>query len=351
MSVSRDLYRAINNEVLTAFRKVYIIMHRRADLDAFMSSYVLGRILTEIHELDCMYLAPEGVSDRVMNVVSQDIIDKMLFTEDVDEDSLLIFIDVGAEATLSTHRDLLEKTNVKWLIDHHESIENFTNRFNRVFLDPSYTSTLEIILGMFLEGLLEIDIGEFFNSKELSLLIATIIVETRFMQLANVNTLRALENLLKVFGRDVRLVNFYGLLAKKADISEKIAVLKGFKRLKLYRCGDYLLGISNVGAFQNILSSRLIGNGLDIAIIYSYDEDKCRIHIRINDDTAERLGVNVIEDIIKRLMERFGGSGGGHDKLGNIEFSKETCNEGIEKVLIYIMNIFSEKGYRFKLIN
>ncbi len=331
--------------------EVYIVMHRRADLDAVASSYLLCKLISHISSnVKCGVIAPDGVAEATVDTVPKTVFKKIVFVDRVPKkkDILLIFVDVGGEGTLSDYRNLLSYPCKKWLIDHHISTESFRDKFDEVFIDPDASSTLEIIL---LSGWEKIRPRRFFNKSEIRLMLYALIVETRFLYLSGWRTLDIISRLLEIYGDEARLGTFIKKLGRKPALSERIAILKGFQRMALYRHGEYLLGITRVSAFQNIVSSKLVSSGLDIVVVYSAKEKKgCKIHIRISDTIRRRLHINVVEEIIKKLEEKYGGSGGGHAQLGNIQFPKEICGE-IDSILTFILKMLEERGLRFRIVD
>jgi nanoRNase/pAp phosphatase (c-di-AMP/oligoRNAs hydrolase) len=330
---------------------IYLVMHRRADLDAIASSYVLCKAIQFFYEdVNCKIVAPDGISETTLELIPKSLIKKLRLVENVSEDqdnSLIIFMDVGGEAPLSDYKRLLEYKQNKWLIDHHLSVKEFHEHFDKVFVDTEASSTLEIVLDAIWSDICPC---KFFNKSELKLMIYAFIVETRFLHLATWRALRYVSSLLKLYGEKDRLGGFYKKLVRKPSISEKIAVLKGFLRMELYRSGDYLLAITNVSAFQNIASSKMISSGVDIVVIYSNKgKGGCKIHIRISDRVKETFKINVVNDIINIILKEFRGSGGGHSQIGNIQLSKVDCIN-VPLIIEHIFNILKGKGLIFSRI-
>ncbi len=328
--------------------KVYIIMHRKADLDSAVSGYVLYKMFTKKFRIsNCFLIVPEGFSENTEAFFSGKMMEKLNITDRVEckDKCMMIFVDIGGEETLSSYKTLLNFNYPKVLIDHHVSIEEFHKKFDRLFINPLASSSLEIIL----RGINEhINITRFFSKREVKLMIYTFIVETRFLQLSNWKTLELISLLMKKVG-DEELGYYYKRLFRTPSLSEKIAILKGFQRLKIYRYKDVLMGVTNVSAFQSGLSSKLVSSGIDIAIVYSTKKE-CKIHIRLSDRIKRKTKLNVVEDIIKVIKREFGGEGGGHAQVGNIVFSHRKCKVNISDILSQIMSILRDKGYDFSEI-
>lgn len=322
---------------------IYIVMHRKADLDSAVSGYILYKLFTRFFKAtNCYLVAPEGVSDDTAVFFPKRILNRVRFTDKVvcKGKCVMILVDVGGMETLSVYREILNFKGYKVLIDHHIPIEDFHSRFNTLFVDAESSSTLEIILS----GLRnKVNFSRFFNKSEIKLMVYTLIAETRFMHLSNWKTLELLSFLLKLIGNR-KLGEYYMMFSRKPSISERIAILKGFQRLKLYRYNEVLMGITSVSAFQNVVSSKLISAGLDVVIVYS-EKKECKIHIRLSDRI--RMKLDVVNDIVKIVRREFGGEGGGHAQLGDIVFSHKKCRIDMKIVISRIISILNRKGLSF----
>jgi len=335
--------------------RVLIITHSRADLDAIASAYLLIKYLkTSSESIICDLFCPDGISARTLNAIPEYLIDRIRYFSEPPEPEYdyYIFVDVGGESVLGSALDIFGFKGIKILIDHHIPNPRFQKLFDTCYVDCSRTSTLEIILDSILK--LSKDFTSRLDVYERELFIKAIIVESKYLMLANAKTLHILSILLN--GLDKRISDFTTGLSIEPDYSERVAVLKGFKRISIYKLGEeYLAAITHIGAYHNVISSKLISAGADLVIIYDYKKE-CKIHIRLSDKLHKASGVNVTADIIgiiRELYKDFDISGGGHSTIGNIVVRNVRgvkCIELINKIIESILDIFSERGFKRTLI-
>lgn len=338
------------DRVVKNIDRIYIVLHRRADLDSYVSGYILWKYIKEFRgdPLQIYFVFPDGLSQNMSDLLEPRLLDvPSVETPETTDSSLILFVDVGGPGVLAEYSNLLEDKGIKILIDHHTVTKVFKEKFDAVFVDSRASSTIEIIFESLSKKL---DIDKFLDRDELEAVVMALLAETRFLQLARWNTLELLSRIMRSHHAYTRLTHFMSRMRKDMDISEKLAVLKAFQRTNIYRYNTYLLVVTNVGAFHSTVSSKLIGCGVDVAIVYSADEDNCKIHIRISDQLYEKAGIDVVKDIISVIKGDVGGSGGGHAQIGSIELPREKCGIELNKVIFKILELFREKGFDFKRI-
>jgi len=327
---------------------VYIVFHKRGDFDSVLSGYIIWKILKDFYNVDAYFICPDKIAASVSKILPNQILKKIECREIQDismNKGILIFIDVGGEAVLSNYKDLLSKGSYRILIDHHIIGDKYGRYFHKIIINEKSPSTLEIILCDLIK---HINLSKFLSKEELWILIYTLIVETRFLQLARHTTLNIISQLLELYG-NLRLVDIIDKIERHKDISEIIAIFRALQRLNLFRYNNYILIITKVSAYHNKVSSKLLSLGADAAIVYSINKE-CKIHIRFSSKICSVYDINVVKDIIRRLEERYKGSGGGHKEIGNIIIFNEYCIKIIDKIIIDILSILKSKGLKFKRI-
>ena len=347
-SRSKDLIEYLDS-IIENIDRIYIVLHRRADLDSYVSGYVLWKYFRKIYNesLEIYFVFPDGISQSMSELLNPRLLEVPSIEDpDITKSSLVLFVDVGGPGVLAEYSNLLDKDAVKILIDHHTVTNVFKKRFDAVFVDSTASSTIEIILESISKKL---GIDELLDKDEIDAIIMALLAETRFLQLATWSTLELLAHILKMYDLKARLSHFMGRMRKDMDISEKLALLKAFQRINIYRCNTHLLIITNISAFHSTVSSKLISCGVDVAIVYSKDGN-CKIHIRVSDQLYEKIKIDVVKDIISVIKEEVGGTGGGHYQIGSIELPKEKCGAELNKVILRILELFKDKGLDFKRI-
>lgn len=347
-SGGNDLFEYLDNAIQN-IDKIYIVLHRRADLDSYVSGYVLWKYFRDKYRdsLDIYFVFPDGISQSMSELLNPRLLEVPSVEDpEITESSLVLFVDVGGPGVLAEHSNLLDEKGVKILIDHHTVTNVFKKRFDAVFVNSKASSTIEIILESLWE---KIDVDKLLDRDGMDAVVMALLAETRFLQLARWNTLDLLTRILKKYHSEMRLSHFMGRMRKDMDISEKLALLKAFQRIHIYRYNTHLLTITNISAFHSTVSSKLISCGVDAAIVYSID-DNCKIHIRISDHLYEKTKIDVVKDIISVIKEEVGGTGGGHAQIGSIELPKDKCGAELNKVIFRILGLFKDRGLEFKRI-
>jgi len=102
------------------------------------------------------------------------------------------------------------------------------------------------------------------------------------------------------------------ILYMQMDVSERIARLKAAKRMNLMRLGEWLIGFSNISAYQASVARALLSLGVDVGIVGGEKEGKLRISMRSSKQFNQETGIHLGRDIAKPLGEQVNGMGGGH---------------------------------------
>lgn len=343
-----NLFEYLDREVKD-ISSLYIVLHRRADLDSYISGYVIWKYIRKFHPdlIEIYFVFPDGISQNMSELLNPTLLDvPSIENPKPSGDSMVLFVDVGGPGVLADYINLLEGDGIKVLIDHHTISTVFTNKFDAVFVNSDASSTIEIILDNLSR---RVGVEAVLDKDEVDAVIMALLAETRFLQLAKWSTLRLLSMVLEKYHPDTRLSHFMSRMRKDMDISEKLAVLKGVQRIILYRSDSNILAVTNIGAFHSTVSSKLISCGADVAIVYSTDE-VCKVHIRVSDQLYEKTGVDVVKDIIIPIKEKFGGTGGGHAQIGSIELPDERCSIKLNEILLTILELLKDRGLEFKRI-
>ena len=181
---------------------------------------------------------------------------------------------------------LLESEAEKWIIDHHLSGEEFLSRFDfRVIDRERFSSTGEILYATCVEA------GLRPPRDLLKALLASILAESRFFREAKCETFSTVKEICE---RGIDIKSVLPLLKRPRDLSEKIAVLKGLKRMDLYRSGDWVIALSRLGAYHSEATRTLAMIDTDlVAVGDDVDEEKtrCKVHLRVSTRFTKELDI------------------------------------------------------------
>lgn len=295
--------------------RILLVTHRNADLDA-LASLALAKLLFEGLRpgLDVDIFIPGKISGKASPFLP--LLDLQSLGEEdlLPSYDLLVFLDVGGVGVLPTSNHLLKAGSERWLIDHHLPKESFLSHFDFKIIDyEDSSSTCEILY----KTCLEAGIGP--PRDLLKALLAGILVEAGFLRIAKCGTFPVVEDLCR---RGVNIKSILPLLKREKDLSERVALLKALKRMDLYRSGDWIITLTRLGAYHSEASRILATLGVDLAVVGDDLEKqgkRCKIHMRISHRFLDDFNLTAGGDLVKLLIEEFGGEGGGHSTVAVLE--------------------------------
>jgi len=298
-----------------------IALHSNADLDCVGSAAALALFFG-----NGRLMSPGGVSHlgkRLLAALDMD------FEQDIEigQEEIVVLVDASGPSSLGYGLPDLEPHRTV-ILDHHPRSADALP--GTALIDEEANSTCEIVwqvLGMSPE------IG-----RRTGLALASgILADTGHLRRGGPGTLDALSGILAASGMDLEDVATLLESAEDQDISRRMARLKGAQRLKFHRTGDWLVAVSEVGAFEGAVCHGLIGLGADVSLVGSQKEDDFRITGR---GTARTLAAGVhLGDIMSSVADEIGGQGGGHDGAaglsgtGEAEAMLDICARNVLDVL------------------
>jgi nanoRNase/pAp phosphatase (c-di-AMP/oligoRNAs hydrolase) len=103
------------------------------------------------------------------------------------------------------------------------------------------------------------------------------------------------------------------LFSSSRSHPEKLACIKAAQRMKRYHINDKILLFSHVSSFEAAAARSLISLGGDIAIVIANRRQETRISFRTSLGFPKETKISLGKDIIPELINKYGGTGGGHD--------------------------------------
>ncbi len=310
---ARDTFPFVDADKLT---NVAIVCHRNADADAYLSAYAMAELFAKISPRARVdIITPEGmgsVAQRLREVFSHETL------EESDQDyDLFVAVDIGHTELL---KDWLGKITAsrafKILIDHHPQQKD--SIYDRSILDQDASSAAEIVYTLFRAA------GVKPEQTTAQALLVGILSDSQHLAIASENTLRAVVELVD---DGANLDEARRMLRSPPDYGEVMAKLKGARRTRTFRLGDWVVVISHVGSFQANVARALVGLGADVAVVAGDVEGETRASLRANqrfyDATKVHLGVQVAEVLAGKE-----GYGGGHPTAASF-----TCKLGEDGAL------------------
>jgi nanoRNase/pAp phosphatase (c-di-AMP/oligoRNAs hydrolase) len=306
-------------------RRVLIVTHRNADVDAYASAYGVAHILRRLNSKCVVAVAaPEGLSALAKLIHSQYPIE-VVTSPQFEEQDMVIIVDTGHAQLLSDWVEQIKSLECsKVLIDHHPHSESVEQLVDHLLIDVEATSTSEIVLSILEAKHMKIP------QKVAEVLLLGLMTDTAGLSLADCRTL---ENAVKLCRCGASLAKARQMLRVKRDVSEKIARLKAAQRLRIYRLEDWIIAVTHVGSYQASAARALIDLGADVAVAMGEVDDEVRGSLRATQEFCEKSGVHLGVDVAEKVGSALQGSGGGH--AGAASFTaKRPLQEVADKVLL-----------------
>ena len=284
-------------------KKLAIVTHREADLDAISSCFALSSIFKKSDILlidnpdDEGHLLIEklGIKTRLLSEVSE--ADKKDYAGIVLVDTSTSVLVPGIMPGLGSHEGS-EGSGIICIIDHHRKIgKDLSAPFE--IIDENSPSTAEIIANMLSK------IGQ----KEAFALSVGIIADTAQFNSGRIETFETLGRIMRISGASYAELLFYAGPPKSLD--KKIAIAKAVQKMEFVEHKGFLICTCLSGGSESDVAS-MLASELDIAFAAkkdSKDPAYTRISGRVNRNSDIHLN-----EIMMKVGALLNGKGGGHHK-------------------------------------
>jgi len=323
---------------LSKFRHITIVCHPNADPDCIGSAYALLAFLRKrLPDRHAIILASEGIS-----TVSEKLIDYLQLrpaTDLPEATDLYVLVDTSSIDQVPAVKRAVEDGGVPYaIVDHHVSDERTVG--DAAFsLVKERSSTCEILFDALDKKSLD--------KKALQSLLVGIIYDSRRFLILPDSTILTASRLIDL-GAEADLA--LRILSSEHDPSERMAKLKGAARLRLYKAGEWLIAVTNVGSFEASVARSLTDLGADAALVVNEEGKNVRLSGRSTDSIYKKAGLNLAKDIMQPLAESFSGQGGGHPTAASANL-KGSSGEVTSAAMGLIASKLGIKGHAVKEIH
>lgn len=314
---------------------IVVTAHRNADPDAFASAYVVREILRR-HGYDARLVLPEGLSQASKRVV-QAILGKEpgdVEDEAPDESAMAVVVDTASPEQLGDLANFA--LNVMLVVIDHHSSNKLVERAALAIHDPSARATSELVYLMAVH-VLGVELGR----EHLELLLSGIVYDTRHFILSSARTLRVSAEMLEAGASLERVLQ--ALQSPPMELPERIARIKGAKRMHAVRAGDYIVAFTHVGAYESSVARAILDLGADMVIIVSERGSETRVVGRAKRGVVEKLGIQLGRDIMEPLGRSLGGGGGGHAQAAGASV-RASLERTLSEAVRLVENILRSRG-------
>ncbi len=322
-------------------KRVLILTHDMVDLDGLVSSFALKHFLNKyISEIEIIVSFSE-LSKKTENFMEKylsrfpefDLNYKLEKEIDVNLIDVILILDTSELNQVKFKENEVLATHI--FIDHHyhlnESEEGGNISSLNVICDE-YASTAEMIFELYDGFHVEL------SAPVKYLIVAGILTDSGFFRFGNNKTINRVSKLLDGTPNEA-FQEILLLLKYDVNTSEKIANIKGIKRVSLIREKDWLIGFSEVSSYGSSVAKRLIKIGFDIVFVISQEKksEEYRISARATKEICFKTGLHLGKIFKDIAADDVNANGGGHD--GAAGFSG---NDGLDLVREKIINKIKE---------
>jgi nanoRNase/pAp phosphatase (c-di-AMP/oligoRNAs hydrolase) len=190
------------------------------------------------------------------------------------------------------------------ILDHHPAGESFEITDSDIEINWETCSTAEIVFSW-----AEKYANDRISTESRMLLLAGIVTDTGRFRHANADALSAASRL-----SDVSEIDFSTFLEDMESVelnhSQRVAIAKALSRVQTLEAGKWFLSYTRAGTNEGIVGRSLISAGADIALVSRRSHGETRLSARAS-RRATRGGIH-LGDIMRKMVERSEGNGGGH---------------------------------------
>jgi len=287
---------------------VWVASHRNADPDALASSILAVRGLLALGARACIAL-PEGLSRASKAIIEETGAAPPLCSEPGRARALVV-VDSSNSSQLGGLGGLAGGVPT-YLVDHH-SPGDLAEVSRKAVIEPWASSTTQLLVAG-LDGL-----GVKPEPVEATIGLAGIVYDTRRFSIADPCAFKASARLIE-WGGDyqlaLRILQARREPGEGMEYAERIARIKAAQRMVASRiCGDIIIAVTRVSAFEASAARALLELGADIAVVVGGKGGELRATLRLSKRALD-AGLRA-DELASYIASKLGGKGGGHAAAG-----------------------------------
>ncbi len=309
-------------------KKILILTHHNADIDAVCSSMALFYALGKLHIQSRMGI-PKSISRQGKKLLSSQRLRADL-NPDVTKYDTVFLLDTAVPEQIKPVK--IKKAKELIIIDHHETSKLDADQKR---IDTKKKSTCNLLLEILKENKIKV------TKRMAKLMLAGIVADTKHLRLAELNTFKDIVYLMETGAKLSRVMS---LVSVPPDYSEKVAKLKAITNTHVYKGGRWLIATCNVKSHEAAVARGLLKLGADVSIVAAKKRKEIRISGRANTAVLGKNNMNLARDVFSEVGELIGGSGGGHDAAGSANGPDvEKLDESVNRCLQLVSNKLGTK--------
>lgn len=329
-------------DLMNESKNIYIIGHKDTDADSLGACLAMYRI-TQALKMKAKIIVDEDTLDITTTNIYKSINDGYLNTKEmfissdgackeIDDESLLIIVDCQYQSLLMNER-VYKKANKIAIIDHHRRNPDAIADFKYLYIQPSASSTVELVVEMFdyIKG--EIDI----SPNEATWMLMGIFVDTNnFIYRTSDRTFSVLAKL-QMYGAEPAKAKRY-LRENYDDYVKRNSFLSKLELL----VNNYGVSVCDDAIYDRAFLAKIADN------LVTVNNIKAAFCIgKINKDEVGISARSLDEVNVQIIMEKLGG--GGHYNNAATQLTKTTLLEAKAK-LVEVLKSEEERDKKMKVI-
>lgn len=288
-------------------KRVLITFHSLGDCDAVASAFALKSWLK-----NSTIITPDSI-----NAQAKKLLDFLGFklNKFPNKYEKVIVIDTNSLSLLSN-----KISSVDCVIDHHAKHHDLIPA-KYSFIDETYSSTSEMVYELLRE------LGEI-NEKSAICMGCGILSDSAIFKNATKRTFKYFHELLQL--SKMEYIDLLKIIEVIPDISERMEILKGYKKANLIKVKSFLILTSIVSSFESIIATSFIETGADFAFVGCRTKE-VRISGRMRSSLANKID---LAKIMSEVGEALCGSGGGHPTAAAVNLPHlKSVSRGLKECL------------------
>lgn len=316
---------------------ILIMGHKNSDLDSFGASLAMARIVEGYGKDVHIVINRESLEEKTAKVVKElrhlEAYDELIISQadavtKIYKDTLLVIVD-HHRPDLSISQLLLDEVKQKVVIDHHRRGEEFIKSPILTYLQPSASSTVELLMELCDYQKVDVHISE----TDATIMYAAMLVDTSFFrQRVGVRTFQTAAKM-RELGADVGRA--YEMLEDSMEATKEVIDLT--EKMNAYRAGILIAKGRNDVVYKRVSLAKASNALLDITGINAaftvarVDKNIVSISARSNKNMN-----------VQMIMESLGG--GGHFTMAACQFNDMSTDEVVKRLEDAIDEYFKERG-------
>ncbi|NPA38751.1 MAG: hypothetical protein GXN99_03080, partial [Candidatus Nanohaloarchaeota archaeon] len=269
-------------------RKVCLILHKHADLDALASAVAFQSYLQRKYNVKSSIYA-KSLNSLSKYYAEENDVAVVLVKEEYLSCDIAVLIDTASLKQVG----FTLKASKLYVIDHHA--------FNDVPADDAiikrYSSTARVMY----------EIMRDVNAYEASHLIAGMLYDTGFLKYADIEDVKILAVLLEISKKQLSEYGFIQENILNVTKSLKPFLVKALKRAIMDEKEEVSYIITKVGSYESKIASLLLKLGFDLAVVVVSRKNEHGISIRMDDKVVKKRDPQHLLELLSAKNFQCGG--------------------------------------------